>query len=558
MIDTLMCFNDPDAPRVQRTYTSLTRTGVAVHQAPLPSRHMIVEGARLLNEILDLVMEIDMESVSQAIFVRTSSAPVFPPTAAAGALESAISAQALRWELIGIFCALIGVFLGGEKDKPPGSATDQSDRNALMQRSFRACIQCESYCDYLGAVNDFTLIFLLLTILLATWCFGDDSYYVLRLEGNMTSVFFALGYHRGVQSDPSVPFYLVEIRRRAIAWAHDYDKACASFMSRPARLSRRFCVIELPLEIPDSIIMGTTESFLRARENLDCRGWSKDKSILPVSRLRVQLMLSEIREEALELKIGPAVPDLEAKAGSVLQKLKSTWHSLPVHVKYDTGQHWEVKASPTMILQGLRLEYLYTEVLLYTLLGPFNRTHRESLIITAHEVVNLVLLPTRKRALLYSHRADMEWTLVFYAVPCASILVLELLRENKHPEERLPIKKSGIIQNLSVSIACCDSLTESGQSNYQICKQAQSIFSRSLDSILNQDEPTQNNNSGQLTMHPHEHSIDRRADSTNAEAHNAIVQDHEWMSWLDSVGLQGDLYLESLIPTVDSPINETI
>jgi hypothetical protein len=151
--------------------------------------------------------------------------------------------------------------------------------------------------------------------------------------------------------------------------------------------------------------------------------------------------------------------------------------------------------------------------------------------------------------------------LVFYAVPCASVLILELLRENQHPEERLPINRSGLIQDISVLISCCDSLTESGQSNYQICKQAQSIFSRSLDSILNQDEPTQQNKSGQLTMHLHEHSDQDhhgRADSTSAGAPNAVVQDHEWMSWLDSVGLQGDSCLEWLIPTLDLPIDETI
>lgn len=146
-------------------------------------------------------------------------------------------------------------------------------------------------------------------------------------------------------------------------------------------------------------------------------------------------------------------------------------------------------------------------------------------------------------------------------MPCVSVLILELLRENQHPEERLPINRSGIIQDISVLISCCDSLTESGQSNYQICKQAQSIFSRSLDSILNQDEPTQKNKSGQLTMHLHEHSDQDhhgRADSTSAEAPNAVVQDHEWMSWLDSVGLQGDPCLESLISMLDLPIDETI
>ena len=37
-------------------------------------------------------------------------------------------------------------------------------------------------------------------------------------------------------------------------------------------------------------------------------------------------------------------------------------------------------------------------------------------------------------------------------------------------------------------ISCCDSLAISGQSNYQICKQAQEVFSRCLDQILNQSE----------------------------------------------------------------------
>jgi hypothetical protein len=79
-------------------------------------------------------------------------------------------------------------------------------------------------------------------------------------------------------------------------------------------------------------------------------------------------------------------------------------------MKYDTAQQWGDQANPVLVLLGLRLEYLYTEFLLYTLLGPSSRISRESLITTAHEIVNLVLLPTRKRDLLHSHRADMEWT----------------------------------------------------------------------------------------------------------------------------------------------------
>ncbi|KAH8702197.1 hypothetical protein BGW36DRAFT_372391 [Talaromyces proteolyticus] len=204
-------------------------------------------------------------------------------------------------------------------------------------------------------------------------------------------------------------FYMTEIRKRAIAWAHDHDKVCASFTSRPVHLSRHFCVIEMPLDLPDSAITGTPEMLLKSHENLDADGWSKDKTIRPVSGQRVQLMLCMIREEALELKLRPPAPDLEAKAGRILRKLKSTWQSIPSHMKYDSAQQRAGQIKTAMILHSLRLEYLCTEFLLHTLLAISSKISRERLLLTAHEIVNTVLLPIRKRDLLHSHRADMEW-----------------------------------------------------------------------------------------------------------------------------------------------------
>lgn len=70
----------------------------------------------------------------------------------------------------------------------------------------------------------------------------------------------------------------------------------------------------MPLDIADSVLMGTPETLLKARENLDADGWSKDRVVHPVSSQRVLLMLGVIREDALELKLGPPTPDLEVKA----------------------------------------------------------------------------------------------------------------------------------------------------------------------------------------------------------------------------------------------------
>jgi hypothetical protein len=137
-------------------------------------------------------------------------------------------------------------------------------------------------------------------------------------------------------------------------------------------------------------------------------------------------------------------------------------------------------------------------------------------------------------------------------MPCASVLVLELLRQSQHPVEQSSIDRSSVIQDISVLITCCDSWAEFGQSNYQMCKQAQSIFSKSLDSILNNTDPINRDRSEGLTTRQHEHQSEF-AGFISPEILNVAAQDSEWSVWLDSLGLQGDLWLESNIPTLEVP-----
>ncbi|KAI2786462.1 hypothetical protein POX_g08848 [Penicillium oxalicum] len=583
-----ICQMDPSPSRPTRSCTSLTRTGIALGQPAQPDEEQVRQGARLLNEIVQLGAELgdsmkrflvsdnelclhcpliklvwdatdqrirnlprnmslqDLKLQSRVIFEQTSSQLVLPSDP--DNLPSDLSRQALRWDMLGIYCAQFGLFLGGEKDKLGSVLVHEAwraDRQTLMQRAFQACIQCESFCDSLGAVNDLTLWSRLLTILFATWCFGDDSYHVLRLLGSMSSVFFALGLHKGVQNGQSIPYYMIEIRKRAIAWAHDHDKVWAAFTSRPAHLSRHFCTFDLPLDLPDSVIMGPYDALLEARRHLDADGWNTEGVFYPVSRQRVLLLLCMPREEALELKIGPATHDLESKAERTLRKLKSIWRSIPSHLKYDQMRGATTDLDTVMILRYLWLQYLYTEFILYTILANYSQGRREKLMITAHEIVATVLLPARTRDALHSYRADIEWALVFYGMPCASVLVLELLRQDPPTTNTYHINRSKVIQDISILISCCDSWTEPGQSNYQTCRQAQAIFSKSLDSILNCTQPVSR-------LHVDEADGDRATNDEEAWklATPDVSQDAEWTVWLDSLGLQGDLWQ---LPSISTP-----
>ena len=137
--------------------------------------------------------------------------------------------------------------------------------------------------------------------------------------------------------------------------------------------------------------------------------------------------------------------------------------------------------------------------------------------------------------------------LVFYAMPCASVLILELLRQTEQPRQPVTISRSTLIQDLSVLISCCDWLTEPDQQNYSLCKRAQSIFSRSLDRILNGpatqpallpagNEPTdQYENNGDVPAAP-----------ASQNYQPMQIDEPEWMAWLETCNLQADPWLDVL------------
>lgn len=146
--------------------------------------------------------------------------------------------------------------------------------------------------------------------------------------------------------------------------------------------------------------------------------------------------------------------------------------------------------------------------------------------------------------------------MIYYAIPCASVLILELLRQTDHPQLHQPmaVSRSTLIQDLSVLISCCDWLTEPDQQNYKLCKRAQSIFSRSLDRILNPVAPP-------IAAVPTEHQQPSAAnddvirpdgfaagqDGAQQQQQQAMLLDEpEWMAWLETCDLQADPWLDIL------------
>lgn len=364
-----------DTAHSHRTYAALNRTGMTLPQNVPFTSSLVSEGVALLEEILEFSVvntktmndwqadhpgcvtgsvigkgawsavdhtfkQLGLEHsrgslryMSQAIFEQTSRPLVYPATAVNNGIERMLSTDMVRWDTVGLYCAVTGHYLSSGQRTPPGLTSSQ--RAGLARKAYFAAMQCETFCNRMDQITDLNLWLLAEAGMLATvsrytirasvdlllilfrcrkWCFGDDSYQAWRAVNNLSTAVFALGYHKGAQTQRSTPLYVIELRKRIIGLIHEHDKEFATFVGRPPRLSRHYCVVELPLDLPESALLGSDEEFEAAKLRLDQNGWSQDGSVHLASRHRTSLLLATLREEVLELTLGPELPGLSEKA----------------------------------------------------------------------------------------------------------------------------------------------------------------------------------------------------------------------------------------------------
>jgi hypothetical protein len=339
------------------TYTALTRTGIATPPFT-PSPALIKEGGLILETLRDapkalgdLVSSwyrsfgnmwpcgplvrtcwtvvhdvlvpslqdesnlVDLSLQSRSMFSKTAQPQRWPLSPANGALERLLSTDGFRWDVVGMYFALAGNVIGDGAD-----ALDLihekwgPSQKAARERMLQASVQCYAFCERVGQLNDLTVSLLLNTTMLATWCYGDDSYQAWRLMGDLASLISAIGLHRDAHDGQTVPIYLRELRKRAMEMCHELDKGLATFVGRPPRLYRRHYDIGAPLDVSEEVLFGTTAELQSAIEELDGEGWNTKGLVYPTSRLRVQYKLITVREEALELAMSCNAEDVSLQS----------------------------------------------------------------------------------------------------------------------------------------------------------------------------------------------------------------------------------------------------
>ena len=76
-------------------------------------------------------------------------------------------------------------------------------------------------------------------------------------------------------------------------------------MGRPPTLSRRYTTCQIPLDLSDDEIMAEGEELEIIKSKLDRNGWSTSGKMYPSTMCRAWMLMSLIRDEILEISLGP-------------------------------------------------------------------------------------------------------------------------------------------------------------------------------------------------------------------------------------------------------------
>jgi len=140
------------------------------------------------------------------------------------------------------------------------------------------------------------------------------DYQVWRRVGDLSTAIFALGLHQDLQPSSQHPFWLVEMRRRGLALAYAVDKALCTFVGRPPRISRRYCSIRIPLDLTFDELALEDAALEEVLSRIDVNGWYTGDGHRKSSYVRCFVMINLIREDILELSLGPPQADIKELA----------------------------------------------------------------------------------------------------------------------------------------------------------------------------------------------------------------------------------------------------
>lgn len=223
------------------------------------------------------------------------------------------------------------------------------DRATFAERMRKAAEFCLCFCYESEVLNDLYIAFMYTNLVLVECMKGDARYAAWQRTGELCDALVAMGLHQ-IRSSPETPFFLAELRKKIFCSSYSRDKVTATFLGRPPRLSYRYCKMVsrtwlmasdsrslyhqvMPLDLSDEQIFMEGADLQEALNTLDSQGWNQTGNLNRATWTRVWFQHCQVREDILELALGPETEDISHRAKQIWQKLKT------MHTSYVQRTH---------------------------------------------------------------------------------------------------------------------------------------------------------------------------------------------------------------------------
>ena len=336
--------------------------------------------------------------------------------------------------------------------------------------------------------------------------------------------------HQEIEVNDSTPLFLAELRKRLFICAYSNDKSIAAFAGRPPKLTRLYCRLQLPFDLTDAQIMSEGSALRSAIEKLDHGGWNRDDTVQRSTFARIAATNALITEEILEISLG-WLPreEVARRAVDIEARALTAWQDLPEFLRIDINDPWSSRRSPLelLFLMHIRLASLDHHFLLQrTLSKKVQASSVNSLLSVCSEIFSIVVMMVDNRDYFRDFQIDLVHILCTHGIPAASILAIELLRQDQSSQstttELFPLNRSDTIQSLSVFAACLGTIRPDSN-GYQSCDRARKFVKRVLDVILGSGPAAQ------------ERVVEDAADPTLCTPLFEQGNEEDFMHWLDGV-----------------------
>ena len=149
---------------------------------------------------------------------------------------------------------------------------------------------------------------------------------------------------------------------------------------------------------------------------------------------------------------------------------------------------------------GAYLDHLHAGFQMQRLLRRHTQTALPALLQVAMNLLSTVLIFNKNRNHEYNVQRHFATLVLFYCLPSAGVLALELRRCTlEHVPLPSTVSRADIIRNLSVLISCVEWAIVPDDGNHRLCSELNKMIALVLDEVLNY-QPASNQPDGPSTM----------------------------------------------------------